>query len=223
MWLLEIVCGVQIVLVVLEVVLVLGEWMGKVSVVVGNCYGFIGNCMFEFYVIEVCLMLLEGVLLYQVDWVFQVFGFVMGLFCMYDVVGIDLEWCVCELVGVGQDQLVVQVDNCFCEMGCFGQKSGVGYYCYVLGSCQVEYDIEVDVLVFWVVEMLGYLWCDFVDEEIFECCLLVLVNEGVKIFDEGIVVCSVDIDIVYLNGYGFFVVEGGFMVWVDCFGVVELL
>ena len=203
MRLLEIVRGAQTAPAVLEAALALGERMGKVSVVAGNCHGFIGNRMLEPYATEARLMLLEGALPYQVDRALQAFGFAMGPFRMYDVVGIDLEWRARELAGVGQDQPAVQVDNRLCELGRFGQKSGAGYYRYAPGSRQAEHDTEVDALVLRVAETLGYPRRDFADEEILERCLLALVNEGAKILDEGIAARSADIDTVYLNGYGF--------------------
>ncbi|HBO6313545.1 TPA: 3-hydroxyacyl-CoA dehydrogenase family protein, partial [Pseudomonas aeruginosa] len=101
MRLLEIVRGAQTAPAVLEAALALGERMGKVSVVAGNCHGFIGNRMLEPYATEARLMLLEGALPYQVDRALQAFGFAMGPFRMYDVVGIDLEWRARELAGVG--------------------------------------------------------------------------------------------------------------------------
>ncbi|WP_244260861.1 3-hydroxyacyl-CoA dehydrogenase family protein, partial [Pseudomonas aeruginosa] len=208
---------------VLEAALALGERMGKVSVVAGNCHGFIGNRMLEPYATEARLMLLEGALPYQVDRALQAFGFAMGPFRMYDVVGIDLEWRARELGGVGQDQPAVQVDNRLCEMGRFGQKSGAGYYRYAPGSRQAEHDTEVDALVLRVAETLGYPRRDFADEEILERCLLALVNEGAKILDEGIAARSADIDTVYLNGYGFPAAEGGPMAWADRLGAAELL
>ena len=168
MRLLEIVRGAQTAPAVLEAALALGERMGKVSVVAGNCHGFIGNRMLEPYATEARLMLLEGALPYQVDRALQAFGFAMGPFRMYDVVGIDLEWRARELAGVGQDQPAVQVDNRLCEMGRFGQKSGAGYYRYAPGSRQAEHDTEVDALVLRVAETLGYPRRDFADEEILE-------------------------------------------------------
>lgn len=99
MRLLEIVRGAQTAPAVLEAALALGERMGKVSVVAGNCHGFIGNRMLEPYATEARLMLLEGALPYQVDRALQTFGFAMGPFRMYDVVGIDLEWRARELAG----------------------------------------------------------------------------------------------------------------------------
>jgi len=189
--------------------------MGKVSVIAGNCQGFIGNRMLATYVREARAMLLEGAYPYQVDAALQGFGFAMGPFRMYDVVGIDLEWRARELAGEGQDDPYVQIDNRLCELGRFGQKSRQGYYRYAEGSRQAEHDPQVDALVQRESERLGYQRRDIGTEEILERCLLALVNEGAKILQEGMAESSTDIDTVYLNGYGFPAEVGGPMTWAD--------
>ncbi|AZD52134.1 3-hydroxyacyl-CoA dehydrogenase NAD-binding domain-containing protein [Pseudomonas chlororaphis subsp. aurantiaca] len=222
MKLLEIVRGAATAPQVLEAALALGERMGKVSVVSGNCPGFIGNRMLRTYVLEARKMLLEGAFPYQVDAALQGFGFAMGPFRMYDVVGIDLEWRARQLAGKGQEAQEVQVDNRLCEAGRFGQKSGNGYYHYEPGSRQAEHDAQVDALVQEVSEGLGYRRRDVGPEEILERCLLALVNEGAKILEEGIAGSAQDIDLVYLNGYGFPADKGGPMSWADRQGLVSI-
>jgi len=224
MKLLEIVRGAQTAPAVLQAAKALGERMGKVSVVAGNCFGFIGNRMLNTYVLEARKMLLEGAFPYQVDAALQGFGFAMGPFRMYDVVGIDLGWRARELAGVGQDEDEdeIQVDNRLCEQGRFGQKSGNGYYHYEPGSRQAEHDPEVDALVQRVSEQLGYQRREIGAEEILERCLLALVNEGAKILQEGIAESARDIDLVYLNGYGFPADKGGPMAWADQQGLAAI-
>lgn len=222
MKLLEIVRGAQTAPAVLQAAKALGDRMGKVSVVAGNCFGFIGNRMLNTYVLEARKMLLEGAFPYQVDAALQGFGFAMGPFRMYDVVGIDLGWRARELAGVGQDEDEIQVDNRLCEQGRFGQKSGNGYYHYEPGSRQAEHDPQVDALVLRVSEQLGYQRREIGAEEILERCLLALVNEGAKILQEGIAESARDIDLVYLNGYGFPADKGGPMAWADQQGLAAI-
>jgi 3-hydroxyacyl-CoA dehydrogenase len=174
------------------------------------------------YVLEARKMLLEGALPYQVDAALQGFGFAMGPFRMYDVVGIDLEWRARELAGKGQDAPEVQVDNRLCELGRFGQKSGDGYYHYEPGSRQAEHDVEVDALVLEISEGLGFQRREMGPEEILERSLLALVNEGAKILQEGIAASAHDIDLVYLNGYGFPADKGGPMAWADQQGLDDI-
>ncbi|QNH01027.1 3-hydroxyacyl-CoA dehydrogenase [Pseudomonas sediminis] len=219
MKLLEIVRGGKTAPAVLDAAQELGARMGKVAVVAGNCHGFIGNRMLHTYVREARMLLLEGAWPHQVDAALQGFGFAMGPFRMYDVVGIDLEWRARELSGQGQDDPAVQVDNRLCELGRFGQKSGKGYYLYAPGSRQAEHDPQVDALVQAESERLGFSRRDIGSEEILERCLLALVNEGAKILDENIAANSHDIDRVYLNGYGFPAERGGPMAWADGEGV----
>ncbi|CAI8998160.1 3-hydroxyacyl-CoA dehydrogenase [Pseudomonas sp. IT-196MI5] len=222
MKLLEIVRGAQTAPAVLDAALALGQRMGKVSVVAGNCDGFIGNRMLNTYVLEARKMLLEGAYPYQVDAALQGFGFAMGPFRMFDVVGVDLQWRARQLSGVGQDAPEVQVDNRLCEMERFGQKSGNGYYHYEPGSRQAEHDPQVDALVLEVSEGLGFHRREVGPEEILERCLLALVNEGAKILQEGIAGSAHDIDLVYLNGYGFPADKGGPMAWADQQGLADI-
>ena len=168
------------------------------------------------------MMLLEGAYPHQVDAALQGFGFAMGPFRMYDVVGIDLEWRARELAGKGQDDPAVQVDNRLCGLGRFGQKARMGYYRYAEGSRQAEHDPEVDALVLQVSEQLGFTRRDIDPSEILERCLLALVNEGAKILEENIAANSHDIDLVYLNGYGFPADKGGPMNWADGQGVAAI-
>ena len=222
MKLLEVVRAARTAPTVLDAALALGQRMGKVSVVAGNCFGFIGNRMLNTYVLEARKMLLEGAFPYQVDGALQGFGFAMGPFRMYDVVGIDLGWRARQLAGAGQDAPQVQVDNRLCELGRFGQKSGDGYYHYEPGSRQAEHDPQVDALVLQVSEGLGYQRRDIGPEQILERCLLALVNEGAKILQEGIAGSAHDIDLVYLNGYGFPKERGGPMSWADSQGLEQV-
>ena len=223
MKLLEIVRGAKTSPAVLEAALALGQRIGKVSVVAGNCDGFIGNRMLHTYVKEARMLLLEGALPAQVDGALQQFGFAMGPFRMYDVVGIDLEWRARELAGKGQDDPAVQVDNRLCGLGRFGQKSGMGYYRYAPGSREAQPDAEVDRLVEAVSAQLGFQRRAVSDAEIRARCLLALVNEGAKILEDNIAANSHDIDLVYLNGYGFPADKGGPMAWADGEGVATIL
>lgn len=117
----------------------------------------------------------------QVDAALQAFGFAMGPFRMYDVVGIDLEWRARQLAGQGMDSPLAQVDNALCERERFGQKTGRGYYRYAEGSREAEHDPQVDALIESIARELGYRRRVIDDQEIIERSLLALVNEGAKI------------------------------------------
>jgi len=222
MKLLEIVRGAHTAPAVLDAALALGKRLGKVAVVSGNCHGFIGNRMLKPYADEARKMLLEGALPHQVDAALQAFGFAMGPFRMYDVVGIDLEWRARQLAGQGMDSPLVQVDNALCDLARFGQKAGRGYYRYAEGSREALHDAEVDALVEEIANGLGVRRHAISDQEIVERCLLALVNEGAKILQENIAANSHDVDLVYLNGYGFPAAVGGPMTWADGQGLASI-
>ncbi|MNZ95287.1 Fatty acid oxidation complex subunit alpha [compost metagenome] len=188
----------------------------------GNCRGFIGNRMLKTYADEARKMLLEGALAQQVDVALQAFGFAMGPFRMYDVVGVDLEWRARQLAGQGMHSPLVQVDNALCELGRFGQKAGRGYYQYAEGSREAVHDPDVDRLIVQIAEGLGYQRRTLSDEEIVERSLLALVNEGAKILEENIAANSHDVDRVYLNGYGFPAAVGGPLSWADGQGLASI-
>lgn len=219
MKLLEVIRGARTDSAVLDAACRLGERIGKVVVVAGNCPGFIGNRMLASYVAEARKLLLEGALPHQVDAVLQQFGFAMGPFRMYDVVGIDLEWRARQLAGEGMEAPLVQVDNALCDLGRFGQKTGHGYYSYPEDSRHAEHDPQVDALVLEISHGLGYRRREISKQEILERCLLALINEGAKILEEKIAANSHDIDQVWLNGYGFPKDTGGPMRWADAQGL----
>ncbi|CAM3771432.1 Peroxisomal bifunctional enzyme [Pseudomonas reidholzensis] len=223
MKLLEIVRGEHTLAAVIDAAQALGQRLGKVAVVAGNCPGFIGNRMLAGYAAEARKMLLEGALPHQVDAALEQFGFAMGPFRMYDVVGIDLEWRARTLAGKGNESPLVQVDNALCERGRLGQKRAAGYYTYAPGSRRGEHDPQVDALVRQVSQDLGYRRRRIGTDEILERCLLALVNEGAKILEEGIAANGADIDQVWLNGYGFPAQVGGPMTWAQGQGAAQIL
>jgi 3-hydroxyacyl-CoA dehydrogenase len=223
MKLLEIVRGNATSREVLDAALLLAQRAGKVAVVAGNCPGFIGNRMLRSYVAEARKLLLEGAMPQQVDDALQQFGFAMGPFRMYDVVGLDLEWRARQLAGQGMDDPLVRIDNALCDLGRLGQKTGQGYYRYAAGSRVAEHDPLVDNLVLEVSQGLGYRRREIDVQEILQRCLLALVNEGAKILEEGIAASSHDIDQVWLNGYGFPAQTGGPMRWADEQGISQMV
>ena len=223
MKLLEIVRGAKTSKAVLDASTELGKRMGKVSVIAGNCQGFIGNRMLATYVREARMMLLEGAYPHQVDAALQGFGFAMGPFRMYDVVGVDLGWRSRQLAGIGRGEPIVWLDNKLCEMERFGQKSGHGFYKYEAGSRQAIHDPETDMMAREVAEEAGYTARDVSAEEIVTRCILALVNEGARILDEGFAESAEDIDRVYRFGYGFPADRVGPMAYADSLGLDKVL
>ena len=200
----------------------LGRPLGKISVLAGNCPGFIGNRMIAQYTREASLLLLEGALPHQVDRVMREFGMPMGPFQMADLVGLDLGWRARKMAG-GSNEITARIADAMCEDGRFGQKNGKGYYLYEKGNRTPIHDPYTDDLVVKTSEDLGYKRRDFTDEQILNRCLLPLVNEGAKILEEGYAQRASDIDVVYVYGYGFPIWRGGPMHWASSLGLDKVV
>ena len=202
--------------------LALGKRIGKVSVVAGNCPGFIGNRMIHGYSHQASQMILEGAKPAHVDKVMYDFGLAMGPFTMLDMVGLDLGWRARKMVG-GSNDVIVRVPDELCELGRYGQKTGKGFYRYEEGDRAPLPDPEADEVIKKVVEELGYPQKEFTDEEILKRCIYPLVNIGANILDEGHALRAGDIDTVYCNGYGFPTQVGGPMWYADSVGLDNVL
>ena len=199
--------------------------MGKVGVVVGVCYGFVGNRMLHQYTREAAFLLEEGALPQQVDRVLTDFGLPMGPFAMGDLAGLDVSWRI-RKYRVAQGTLTGRypgaIPDRLCEMERFGQKTGMGYYRYEAGSRTPVPDPEVERLIVDISRELGITRREISDEEILARCLYPMINEGAKILEEGIATRSGDIDIIWLNGYGFPAHRGGPMFHGDRVGLDDV-
>ena len=226
MRLLEVVRGAETAPDVLATVMKLSKQIGKVGVVSGVCYGFIGNRMLEGYGREAGLLLLEGARPEQIDRVVYDFGLPMGPLAMGDLAGLDVGAKVREerrkagtltadeRMGVIADKLVA--------MGRCGQKTGAGYYRYEAGSRAAIPDPEVQALIDSEAKRLGIKQREISDEEILMRCIYPMINEGARILEEGIAQRSSDIDVVWINGYGFPPYRGGPMHYADSIGAKKV-
>lgn len=193
----------------------------KVGVVAGVCDGFIGNRMFEEYLRQAYFLLEEGALPDQVDGAMERWGMAMGPLRTMDLAGQDIGWNIRKRRAVEQpDRPYSRIPDLICERGWFGQKSGRGYYIYATGA-KPEVDPEVEAIILAESERLGLKRRVITDEEIVERCLLALANEGAKLLNEGIAARPLDIDTVWMNGYGFPKFRGGPMFYVDLQGVAK--
>ncbi len=222
MRLLEVVRGEKSSPLVLGTAMALGKRLGKVSVMAGNCPGFIGNRMLGGYTRQAQMMILEGATPAQVDKVIYGFGLAMGPFAMNDMVGLDLGWRARKMMG-GTNEVTARIPDELCELGRFGQKNGKGYYRYEEGDRTPQADPESDAVIKRVAEELGYPQKDFSDEEILKRCMYPLVNIGAKLLEEGHALRAGDIDTVYVNGYGFPTYIGGPMWFADTQGLASVL
>lgn len=222
MRLLEVVRGEKSSPVVLGTAMALGKRLGKVSVMAGNCPGFIGNRMLGGYTRQAAMMILEGATPAQVDKVIYEFGLAMGPFAMNDMVGLDLGWRARKMMG-GSNEVTARIPDELCELERFGQKNGKGYYRYEEGDRTPLADPEADAVIARVSEELGYTRRDFTDDEILKRCMYPLVNIGAKLLEEGHALRAGDIDTVYVNGYGFPTYVGGPMWFADVQGLDNVL
>ena len=206
---------------VLMGVLNLGRKMGKLPIVSGVCHGFIGNRMLEGYFGEAAIMVEEGAEPEHIDRVMCEFGMAMGPLAVSDLAGLDIGWAKRKAAGngVASDVPGSFVPNRLCEMGRYGQKTSRGYYLYEKGSRIPVPDPEVKDLAEQAARKFGIGPRDFDDREILERCMYPLINIGATILEEGIALRASDIDLVYLNGYGFPVWRGGPMHWAGVIGL----
>lgn len=201
---------------VLATVLKLAKTIKKAGAVAGVCHGFIGNRMLSGYGREANLLVLEGAAPEQVDKVLYDFGMPMGVIAMGDLAGIDIGYRLREQLDESQyDVRATYVADKLVEMGRLGQKTGAGVYDYEPGN---RTPIPSDVtkkLIAEAAEKFGIEQRQISDEEIIERCFYSLFNIGCDVLDEGMAYRASDIDIVYINGYGFPAWRGGPMHWAE--------
>ena len=115
-----------------------------------------------------------------------------------------------------------KVADRLCELGRFGQKTGAGFYKYEAGSRTPLPDPVVHRIIEECAKEAGIERRTISDEEIVERCIYALVNEGAKVLEEGIAQRSSDIDLIYVNGYGFPAWRGGPMFYADSVGLKKV-
>jgi 3-hydroxyacyl-CoA dehydrogenase len=224
MRLLEIVRGKATSREVIATCMQLSKALGKVGVLVGNCRGFVGNRMFGPYRREAQFLVEEGASIAAVDKALADFGMAMGPLATGDLAGLDVGWRIrkeyrhLEKPGIRQPILE---DN-LCELGRFGQKVKAGWYQYDEQRRAMP-DPAVDELIRkWVTEA-KIPQREISSAEIVDRCIYALVNEGARILEEGYALRASDIDIIYINGYGFPAYRGGPMWYADAVGLKQVL
>jgi 3-hydroxyacyl-CoA dehydrogenase len=215
MRLLEVVRGAKTSKPVIATVVQLARKIGKIGVLVGVCHGFVGNRMLAQRQREAQKLILEGAMPWDVDRVVYDFGLPMGPFAMSDLAGLDIGWSK----ATSKSSTIREI---LCEMDRRGQKTGAGFY---------DYDEQRNAKPSPVVEQIildfaakkGINRRSISDEEILERCIYPMINEGAKILKEGKAQRASDIDIVWINGYGWPVYRGGPMFYADLVGPEKVL
>lgn len=205
----------------------MGKRIGKVSVLVGNCDGFVGNRMMGPYGAETRQLIEEGADPVHIDKAVYDFGMAMGPVSLGDMVAHDLFWRMRKTIGNMKFETKVAIGphdltDWLCDNGRFGQKAGKGFYSYKAGSKVV--DKEVYDAIEMIARKKGMNRRKISQQEILERTIYPLINEGFKILEEGMAQRPSDVDIVYIYGYGFPPVKGGPMFFADRYvGLPKLL
>jgi 3-hydroxyacyl-CoA dehydrogenase len=217
MKLLEIVRGSKTAKDVIATSMALGKTISKVPVLVGVCRGFVGNRMLAARRDQAQALLAQGTMPWDIDRVLEDFGMPMGPFAMGDLAGLDIGYDPknAKPDTVLRDKLV--------ELGRRGQKTNAGYYNYDPQTRERSVDPKIEELITEYAKKGGGEQRKSSDQEILERCLYAMVNEGAKILEEGIALRASDIDVVWVNGYGWPVYRGGPMFWADTVGLKKIV
>ena len=210
---------------VLASVLDLGQRLGKVTVPVGVCDGFVGNRLLAAREREAMFLLEEGATPGQIDRVMREFGFPIGPFELRDMAGVDVAWRNRQgrLAQLSERERRCDWIDKMYAAGRQGQKSLAGFYRYEEGSRVAQPDPWIDNLLKQHRTELGLAERVISDKEIEERCLFVMINEAAWLLDNNIVEQASDIDLIWLNGYGFPRYRGGLTYYGDQIGLKRIL
>jgi 3-hydroxyacyl-CoA dehydrogenase len=224
MRLLEVVRGAATAPDVLATSMAVAKKIKKIAIVSGVCDGFIGNRMLARYGAAASGLINAGALPQQIDGALQKFGMAMGPFRMGDLAGLDIGWATRKRKAseAGLPMTPVVADK-LCEAGRYGQKTGAGWYRYEAGKRDPIPDAVTENLIAEYRAAQGITPRKISDAEVIERCIYALVNEGARILAEGIAARASDIDIAYLNGYGFPLHRGGPMLYADLAGLPNVV
>ncbi|XP_037395085.1 peroxisomal bifunctional enzyme [Pygocentrus nattereri] len=237
MKLLEVICGPRSSPETVATAMTLGKRLGKVSVAVGNCPGFVGNRMLKLYLDQAHFLLEEGASPEQVDQALEEFGFALGIFKVADLSGLDIGWRVRKAAGlIGPDvdpkfpsrhrqgRRYCPLPDLLCEQGRLGQKSGRGWYLYdSAGGKEARPDPAISSFLQEYRLRYGISARRITEQEVVERCVFVLANEGFRILEDGMAAAPEDIDMVYVFGYGWPRHRGGPMFHAAQVGLATVL
>ncbi len=215
MRLLEVVRGDATAKDVIATAMKLGKTIGKVAVLVGVAHGFVGNRMLAQRQREANALIMEGAMPWDVDRVLYEFGLPMGPFAMSDLAGLDLGWTRANSTGATAKERLCEIDR-------RGQKTGAGFYDYDENRKAKPSKITEEIILD-LSQRKGITRRSIDDQEILERCIYPMINEGAKILEEGKAIRASDIDVVWLNGYGWPIYRGGPMFYADSIGLKKVV
>jgi 3-hydroxyacyl-CoA dehydrogenase len=227
MKLLEIVRGRETSRETIAASLKLAKRLGKVGVVVGNCFGFVANRMLAYYLREAHLLLEEGASVPQIDEALTDFGMPVGPFVMQDIAGLDIGARIRQyLKSIGKTRAEgpqSEIPDQLYEMGRYGQKTGAGWYTYATGSRTPIPDPLIERLADQAAARRGITRRSIANEEIVARITTALANEGARVLEEGYAIRPGDIDVIYCYGFGFPRYRGGPMFYAETVGLPTVL
>jgi 3-hydroxyacyl-CoA dehydrogenase len=211
--------------VTVKTVMELAKPLRKTPVLAKVCYGFIGNRMMEGYAREAGRMTLEGATPREVDTALEKFGMAMGMLAVFDMAGVDIGVKVhqANAAQYPPDPTYYQSDFALYDAGRLGQKTSKGYYRYEPGDRTRHDDPEALAILKARAQKLGIEPRKHTEQEIVERCIYPLMNEGIRILEEGIAIRAGDVDVVWTAGYGFPRYRGGPLYYADTIGLKTLL
>ena len=203
----------------------LAKTLKKIPVRAGVCDGFIGNRILAVYRQAADYMMEDGATPYQIDQALVNFGFAMGPFQVSDLAGGDIGWATRKRRAATRDPKAryVQIADRICERGWFGQKTGRGYYRYSEGSRTGQQDPEIADIIKAEQIRVGITPRQFSDEEIVRRYMAAMINEGANVVHQQIALRPLDVDVTFINGYGFPRLRGGPMYYADSVGLEKIL
>jgi 3-hydroxyacyl-CoA dehydrogenase len=223
MKLLEVVRGAKSAPDTLMTAMDLGRKIGKISALAGNGDGFVANRSRTPFGTEMIIMLEEGCLPEEIDKVMVDFGYPIGPFATADLSGLDIGYdSRRRRAAQNPNYRKLPIADAIVERGRLGQKTGAGWYRYEKGDRTPHPDPEVARIIKEKAAELGVAQRRFTDEEILRRLLFASVNETCRILEEGKAYRASDIDVMWLNGFGFPRYRGGLMYWADGIGVAEV-
>jgi 3-hydroxyacyl-CoA dehydrogenase len=225
MKLLEIVVPAKVSADVVATAFELAKKLKKTPVRAGVCDGFIGNRILAVYRQAADYIMEDGATPYEVDEAVREFGFAMGPYQVVDLAGGDIGWATRKRRAATRDPKAryVEVSDRICERGWFGQKTRRGYYLYPEGARTGQPDPEVLAIVDAERAKKGIAPRKFTRDEIVRRYMAAMINEGANVVHEGIALRPLDVDVVFLSGYGFPRHRGGPMKYADMTGLGKVL
>ena len=206
---------------VIRTALELSKPLKKTPVLARVCYGFIGNRMMEGYAREAERMVLEGATPREVDGALEAWGMAMGILAVFDMAGIDVGVNVHRANSdrYPPDPAYYQADFALHAAGRLGQKTGKGYYSYLPGDRTRHDDPEAIEILRDAARRIGVAQRTHTATEIVERCVYPLINDGIRILEDGVALRASDINVVWTAGYGFPRYRGGPLFYADTIGL----